>query len=283
MDDSPTTNNRPFDNGTQSAWIASTPELLTETMTTPEHIHSAGGLNPSPSNQDSASLAFAQQFSNPANLPDLMPIMFPSDDPFAYPMQPMSTLEDDHFRFDRGGVGAAQHLFDAGLQQTGMSNTPSDPSSRGVSTPTFEGFTNLSTFTGGTTSSAIKSSLPGHLQTAPQSRSSSHLQSSMTQDPVSRGETISSPDLVSIPNQNFIWQGYNFQPTEMATDPTPSSQQDPSAAEMHEANMGVQENALGLNFDLGISFDDLFGNNSACRPGNGASADDWTRWMNVGG
>jgi uncharacterized protein Usg len=25
-------------------------------------------------------------------------------------------------------------------------------------------------------------------------------------------EAISSPDLVSIPNQNFVWQGYNFQP-----------------------------------------------------------------------
>lgn len=34
----------------------------------------------------------SQHFGNP-NLPDMKPVMFPSDNPFAYPNQPMSTLE----------------------------------------------------------------------------------------------------------------------------------------------------------------------------------------------
>lgn len=103
LDNTQMMENRPNENSSQSTWISTTPELLTETMSTPKQISSARSMNPSmPSNQEPSSLAWAQHFANLANLPDLMPIMFPSDDPFAYPTQPMSTLEDDHFRHDRG-------------------------------------------------------------------------------------------------------------------------------------------------------------------------------------
>jgi hypothetical protein len=37
----------------------------------------------------------SQHLGNP-NLPDMKPVMFPSDNPFAYPNQPMSTLEAQH-------------------------------------------------------------------------------------------------------------------------------------------------------------------------------------------
>ncbi|KAJ5174520.1 uncharacterized protein N7482_000397 [Penicillium canariense] len=270
--------NRPTDSGSQSAWLASTPELLTETMSTPEPV-SANSLNTSFSNQEQSSLAWAQQFNNPNNLPDLMPMMFPSDDPFAYPTQPMSKLEDDHFRHDRSGALPTQFPFDPSPQQTGMgSNTPTDPST--VATPSFDAFANFSNFPA-STSAAVKSSVPSRL--TPQPMNSSRLHSPIPQGQ-SPSETLSSPDLVSIPNQNFVWQGYNFQPTNINT--TTSVQQDtsPSAGPngLADFNMGLDENTMGMNMDLGISFDDLFGNNANFRPGAGAGSDDWNQWMNAG-
>lgn len=278
-------NNRP-ESGTQSAWLASTPELLTETMSTPEPS-SATSFNASFSNQEPSSLAWAQQFNSPNNLPDLMPMMFPSDDPFAYPTQPMSTLEDDHFKHERSGAPQSQPSFDSPSQQQGMgSNTPSDLSGTGVSTPSFDAFANFSNFPMGA-ASGMKSSIPSRLQqptTQPMNPSRLH-------SPISQGQTpsehLSSPDLVSIPNQNFVWQGYNFQPANGETvnhDPTTSTmQQDPAPLNgVPDFNMGLDENALGMNMDLGISFDDLFGNNANFRPGAGAANDDWTQWMNAG-
>lgn len=94
----------------------------------------------------------------------------------------------------------------------------------------------------------------------------------MTQTPVSGSESLSSPDLVSIPNNNFVWQGYNFQPSNMATGQQ-ATQQDVSA------NTQMQDFNMAMDMDLGISFDDLFGN----RPnGAVASNEDWMQWMNVG-
>lgn len=259
----------------QSTWVSSTPELLTETMTTPEHISSTG-MTPSMPNQEPPSLAWAQQFTNPANLPDLMPMMFPSDDPFAYPTQPMSTLEDDHFRHDRTGM-ASQYPFDS-TSNMGPA-TPGEPSSAGVSTPPFD-FTNIPNFPV-TNTPGFKSSVPSHLRGS-HSRTSSRIHSPISQSQTPT-EVISSPDLVSIPNQNFVWQGYNFQPNNpaiMATDSVPRQPETAGPNGLSDLSMGMDEN-LGMNMDLGIAFDDLFGNNAAYRPGNGASAEDWSQWMNA--
>ncbi|KAJ5163633.1 Transcription factor [Penicillium coprophilum] len=267
--------NRPTDVNHQSTWVSTTPELLTETMTTPEHI-SPSGMTPSMPNQEPSSLAWAQQFTNPSNLPDLMPMMFPSDDPFAYPTQPMSTLEDDHFRHDSAGM-PSQYPFDS---TPGMGpNTPGDPSSAGVSTPAYD-FTNLPNFPLAN-SSGIKSSVPSHLRPS-HSRTSSRIHSPISQSQTP-AELISSPDLVSIPNQNFVWQGYNFQPNnpnDIATESAPQQSEIPGPNGVPDFGMGMDEN-MGMNTDLGISFDDLFGNNAAYRPGNGASAEDWAQWMNA--
>lgn len=268
--------NRLTENAPQSTWMASTPELLTETMSSPEPM-SATSANPSLANQEPSSLAWSQQFNNPNKLPDLMPIMFPSDDPFAYPTQPMSTLEDDHFRHDHTGM---QFPFESAPQPTGMApSTHSDPSGAGVSTPSFDAFANLPGLPVGAPS-GVKSSVPSRLQVNAQSMNSSRLHS-----PISQGqtpsETLSSPDLVSIPNQNFVWQGYNFQPTNMDTDTI--MQQDTSVHNgLSDLNMGPDENTMGMNMDLGISFDDLFGNTATSRPGNRATNDDWNQWMNAG-
>lgn len=45
--------------------------------------------------KSSATPYSGQNLGNP-NLPDMKPVMFPSDNPFAYPNQPMSTLEAEH-------------------------------------------------------------------------------------------------------------------------------------------------------------------------------------------
>lgn len=270
--------NRPADNATQPAWMASTPELLTETMTTPEPM-SATSMNSSFAKPDPSSLAWSKQFNNPNNLPDLMPIMFPSDDPFAYPTQPMSTLEDDHFRHDQPGM-PSQFTFDTTQQPGSMGqNTPSDPSA-GVSTPSFDAFANMSNFNVAPPS-GVKSSVPNRLQANAHSMNSSRLHS-----PISQGqtpsETLSSPDLVSIPNQNFVWQGYNFQPTTMGPESTAIPQEHSIPSGLPDFNMDMDENTMGMNMDLGISFDDLFGNDAAYRPNNGALNDDWAQWMNTG-
>lgn len=265
--------NRPINKGTQPRWIASTPELLTETMTSCEpEPTSATSLNPSFANPEPSNLAWAHLFNNPNNLPDLMPIMFPSDDPFAYPTQPMSTLEDDHFRHDQTGMPSPQFPFDSTQQSIGMEqSTPSDPSGASASTPAFDTFGNMSNFNVGV-SSGIRSSVPSRLQANTQSMNSSRLHS-----PISQGQTpseaLSSPDLVSIPNQNFVWQGYNFQPTTVGPE------------FYYRAESLDAERWHGREHDrneLGISFDDLFGNNAVSRPNNGAPNDDWTQWMNTG-
>ncbi|KAJ5103422.1 hypothetical protein N7532_003951 [Penicillium argentinense] len=268
--------NLPSDNGTQSSWMANTPELLTETMSTPEPS-SATTMNPSFSAQDSG-LAWAQQFSNPENLPDLMPMMFPSDDPFAYPTQPMSTLEDDHFRHDQSGMSQTPFPFE---KPTGIPpNTPSDPS---MASPGFEAFNNLSMGPMHGAPGGVKSSIPSRLQA---NNNNLSMNSSRIHSPISQGQTpseaLSSPDLVSIPNQNFVWQGYNFQPTNVVPEQQPAIPQDTSAPNgLQDFSMGLDENTMGMNMDLGISFDDLFGNNAG-RPGNANSSDDWSQWMNTG-
>ncbi|CDM33964.1 transcriptional regulator family: Fungal Specific TF [Penicillium roqueforti] len=270
----PVTNRPAADIHHQSTWISTTPDLLTETMTTPEHISSSSMTSSMP-NQEPSSLAWAQQFTNPSNLPDLMPMMFPSDDPFAYPTQPMSTLEDAHFRHDPAGM-PSQYSFDSapGMGPT----TPVDPSSAG-GTPTFD-FKNIPNYPI-TNSAGMKSSVPSHLRPS-HSRTSSRVHS-----PISQSQTptdaSSSSDLVSIPNQNFVWKGYNFQAniaTDMAPETAPQQQEMPAPNGLPPFSMGIDEN-IGMNMDLGITFDDLFGNNAAYRPGSGASAEDWAQWMNA--
>ncbi|CAG7917526.1 unnamed protein product [Penicillium olsonii] len=271
-------NNRSADANNQSSWVSTTPELLTETMTTPEHISSTGSMNPSISSQEPSSLAWAQQFTNPANLPDLMPMMFPSDDPFAYPTQPMSTLEDDHFRHDNGMP--SQYPFDPS-QTAGMGSTTPGDHSVGVSTPPFD-LSTLSNFSIGQPQ-GYRSSVPSHLRPS-HSRSSSRIQSPISQSQSSI-EALGSPDLVSIPNQNFVWQSYNFQPNDpnqMAAESMAPKQEMSDLGQMQtelpDLTAGMDEN-MGMNMDLGISFDDLFGNNAAYRPAH-ASNDEWTQWMN---
>ncbi|KAG2412116.1 hypothetical protein HFD88_009672 [Aspergillus terreus] len=276
-----TPNPRPLSNPT---WFSSTPETPTDHPSARSDPISAGPVDTTPPASqmpmtlpNDSAVYTSQSFTNPSNLPDLMPIMFPSDDPFAYPTQPMSTLEDDHFRQD-GSI----RPFGLDQRSAIASVSPTDPNTTmGMHTPNLDSFANFPLFSNGTptsTPSGLHATLPTRLA------NSQHLKQARLQSPVSHGsatptEAVNSPDLVSLPNQNYMWQGYNFQPQSFA--PEPSTQ---SIAPGNPPNfsMGVDDgSSVGMGLDLGIPLDDIFGNGEACRP-NGLPNDDWIQWMNVG-
>jgi len=60
----------------------------------------------------------SHHLGNP-NLPDMKPVMFPSDNPLAYPNQPMSTLEAQHW------ISAEQQSTYSSPASTGMYNISS--------------------------------------------------------------------------------------------------------------------------------------------------------------
>lgn len=208
-------------------------------------------------------------------MPDLMPIMFPSDDPFAYPTQPMSTLENGHFRQD-----GAQDLFGLGAtsQQPGLAATQSsDP---GASMGSFDSFSNFPVFPNGMPT-GMGTAVPSQLQHQRQV-SQSQLQSPASHSPVrTSGEPVSSPDLVSIPNQNFTWQNYNFPSQNLPTQSTAQQMPTINGSQGFDLNMDGNDTS-GMGLDLGIPLDDILGND-ACRPAGSFSNDDWIQWMNVGG
>lgn len=195
--------------------------------------------------------------NNTPGLPDLMPIMFPSDDPFAYPTQPISTLENDHFQFDPAGSTAPfMPALPTSMDQNAATN--------------INGFNGLPMFQGNNQSSmnaALSNQLSGSHVPSPMSHASTP------------GEAVNSPDLVSIPNQNFAWQGYgmNQQPNYVPADTTIQqmpTNNDPSLT------MATDDNAFNAGLDLpGVPLDEIFGNSDMR---NGFPNDDWATWMDIG-
>lgn len=263
-------------------WGATTPELSSGTISTPSETLTPDPINPpsvpslptSLPNQDLSALQMSQQFENIGNVPDLMPIMFPSDDPFAYPTQPMSTLEDGHFRQD-----GLPFTFTPTSQQPAMPSTQStNPTGMTLGMPntTYDSFPNYPVFSNGLPTTTMGATIPSHL------RHRRHVSQPQHPSPVSHSparstvETVSSPDLVSIPNQNFTWQNYNFQQQQNMPDPS-SQQQMPMLNGSQDFDLSM--NDVGL--DLGIPLDDILGND-ACRPSGAFTNDDWIEWMNAG-
>lgn len=270
-------------------WAAPTPELLTEPVSTPsdqlsgDQSSSVSPLQTSMPNQDLSALYMSQPFGDIGNVPDLMPIMFPSDDPFAYPTQPMSTLEDGHFRQNGAGAQSFPFPFAPTSQPPALSSTQTaDPTATtmGMANPSFNSFPSMPVFPNGQ-STTMGTGVPNQYQQHRRQISSKSQFSPVSQSPVGTpGEPISSPDLVSIPNQNFAWQNYNFQSQNF---PDQSSQQQMPAL---NGNQGFDINmdgndSTGVGLDLGIPLDDILGND-AFRPSGSFSNDDWTQWMNVG-
>lgn len=227
--------------------------------------------------------AASQSLETHPNLPDLMPIMFPSGDPFMYPAQPMSTLEDDHFKSDRSAA-TGQYSFQPGsLQRTpSTSHMPTLNSS----TPVYDGFTNIPVFPSGPPG-GVAAALPAHLQhfNHQHSRSQSQVHSppSHASTP-GAGDLVQSPDLVSIPNQNFVWQGFNFLPQASSGD---QQSQTPISGAGGSQNTGLVDNFNPLGgVDIGMTFDELFGNLGTGTGTGGvngtAASDDWSQWHNSG-
>ncbi|KAE8355198.1 fungal-specific transcription factor domain-containing protein [Aspergillus coremiiformis] len=278
-------NSRP--SNTPPPWFSSTSEPPTEAISprsdtqATDSIAASSNTSPLPISlplHEAPTGPFvSQQFTNPTNLPDLMPIMFPSDDPFAYPTQPMSTLENNHFRQDGG---AMQFGRDPTTQRSAMPPSSSTDPMNAIGTVGMDGLSNYSLFSSNSTPTPMHAVLPMRLANPP-SVSQSRLQSpvSHASTPTS-GEAVNSPDLVSLPNNNFVWQGYNFQPPNFPTDQTTQ----PPIASGHVQNFGTgaEDTSAGMSIDLGISLDDIFGNNDACRASSGLPNEDWIQWMNVG-
>ncbi|KAL4785648.1 fungal-specific transcription factor domain-containing protein [Aspergillus varians] len=207
--------------------------------------------------------------NNNSGFPDLMNIMFPSDDPFAYPTQPMSTLEDDHFRLDGTGTAAP---FTSGIPTTVDQNT--NGNSNNVSMPPLDSIGGFPLFQSGTPQSSMGAALSGRLP-------GSHIQSPVSQGSTP-GEAVNSPDLVSIPNQNFMWQGYGIdQQPNYVPDATMQQQQQQQMPTGNEQTYGVatDDNAFNVGLELpGVPLDDIFGNDMK----NGFPSDEWSQWMNIG-
>ncbi|KAJ5620096.1 hypothetical protein N7510_004080 [Penicillium lagena] len=258
-----TQSNHSHESDTQSALMAGISELPIETISLLDNIQTTCPQNLSKSIKEASNPVFFQQFNNPTNLPDLM---FSLDDPFAYPTQ---NMEDGHFRSDQSGTSSSQDLFD----HTGMASTTStNPPSMRVTAPSFGAFHNLPQ------SAAAKSSVPSRLSSATQSMSEYPSQSPMLQTSLSGNEALGSPDLVSIPSQNFVWQGYYFQPSIGGLEQT--AQQGSSAGDqVQDSNMGTDQDTLGPYMALNIPFDDLFNNFAS---GDGAFNEERMQWMNRG-
>jgi hypothetical protein len=217
-----------------------------------------------------------QTFSRPLNaasqLPDLMPIMFPSEDPFAYPTQPMSALEDRHFKNDRAGPFA----FEASTQASLPLNAPSLPSTSG-----YDPFTGPAVYSGPPGSMGVSLSTPyrtpslrpSNPQTQPQSPPS-HVSTPGS------NEVMQSPDLVSIPSQGFMWPALSFQSSMMPPDQSMSEPVSGSTG----THLGIGMNAfcpvgpiMGAKTDL----EDALGPGNII-VGNGVPGDDdFGVWPNL--
>ncbi|WEW55242.1 Gypsy retrotransposon integrase-like protein 1 [Emydomyces testavorans] len=150
-------------------------------------------------------VSFSPPFDNPHHLPDLMPMMFPSDDPFAYPNQPLSTLEDGQFKQDSLDV-LRQFSYRAGhpistTLETGTPTLTTAASSPGafINGSSFSSVSNqdLSTVSGGASRPKGLNRYPTHHERRP---------SEPTPGSTGAGY-VENPDLVTMPGQAFVWQG----------------------------------------------------------------------------
>ncbi|EEP82677.1 conserved hypothetical protein [Uncinocarpus reesii 1704] len=153
-------------------------------------------------------ISFSPPFDNASHLPDLMPMMFPSDDPFAYPNQPMSLLEDGQFKQDSTDISRQfpyrpNHPIQAALDAGTPTRTTASSPAGFVNAATFSGFSNqdMSTMPG----------LPSHPK-GPNRFPARHERRPSEPMPESASTGyIENPDLVTMPGQAFLWQNLGVQ------------------------------------------------------------------------
>jgi hypothetical protein len=193
--------------------------------------------------------------------------MFPSDDPFAYPTQPLSTLEDRHFKNDMPG-SSMQYLQDSLLQ--GSTTLPSNGNMFTSPTTGFDSYPGLYG-PPGNMSTRLPSAIPPQLQQLGGVQSQIQSPSSSTPD------QIQSPDLVSLPQQ-YVWQGFGVLGNGANQPPVSESKKAPI-----DATVGNEFTCMGLGFDMDVNLDDVFGNIGTNAGSNNAMNDDWSQWMNTTG
>lgn len=223
---------------------------------------------PQPSTQQP--FTSSQQLGASQILPDLMPIMFPSGDQFAYPAQPLSTLEDDHFK-DELPNSPMQYTHDSFTSQG--SNSLNGNFSR----PMVNGFDGLAGLQG----------LSGPFQPAPAATLVPQLQHLGLQTPSTHSSTpdnIQSPDLVSLPH-NYMWQSFSLSNPGVPNEQT-MKEQSVSGGKMTMTENGALDgmSSLGMGFDMDVNFGEILGNIGA-NPGAGTATnmnDEWSQWMNTG-
>lgn len=236
-------------------------------------------------------ISFSPPFNGSVPLPDLMPMMFPSDDPLAYPNQPMSTLEDDHFKQDslnKGSQGQLMFSSNATIQSVmesdGLNKSNSSSSPPFANTPGLSIVTPGSSHDPGSTKSlpphikAVSTAFPGNAQSP----------TSGPQQGTNAYPYMGNPDLVTIPGHSFIWQN-------LAAQGAPNnSYQYPTAGPPFQTTSDDFVMGLGAGLDMAldtdIKFDNLFDqfggvNTHVSEATNGdgsmgASSNDWTQWGN---
>lgn len=221
-----------------------------------------------------------------------MPMMFPSGDPLAYPNQPMSTLEDDHFKYDPSST--PEHIPYAQTQLTTggmMSNSP-----RHSTTPSTANFP----ATQGPTNPGITGTLPSHIRTSSQGQFTNQPTASPSDATQSHGTPNTNvldqhqPDLITMTNQSLLWQDLASQNVYHSHFPqsTTMSDQTFQAPLNNNPNMGMNMSGLGvtsfeglgmgmnmgMGMGMGMDIDELLRTttigNSNDIPG------DWTQWPN---
>lgn len=98
-----------------------------------------GFASPSAASPMSAAFDFTPQMGN-AQLPDLKNVMFPSDNPFAYPNQPISTLEsgDGQYSFQDQGIDSYGGTGEHNMYDTPQSGSQGSMQPLPTSAPNFD-------------------------------------------------------------------------------------------------------------------------------------------------
>ena len=223
-------------------------------------------------------ISFSPPFTQGGQLPDLMPMMFPSGDPLAYPNQPMSTLEDDHFKYDPSST--PEHIPYAQAQSTPggmMSNSPHQGT-----TPSTANFPN----TQASTNSNMTGTLPSHIRTPSQSHFTNQPNPSSSDATQPHGTQNTNvldqrqPDLITMTNQSLLWQDLASQNLYHNQFPQSNTNTDQAfqAPLNNNPNMGMDMSGLGVTSFEGLGM----GMNMGMGMGMGMDIDELLRTTTIG-
>ncbi|PGH14837.1 hypothetical protein AJ80_05763 [Polytolypa hystricis UAMH7299] len=244
----------------ESRQVSSPSSPLSTSQSQPQQSGSKPGQQP---------MTFSPPLHNAGYLPDLMPMMFPSDDPFAYPAQPMSMLEDDNIRNEM----SAKFPQWSSVATTSSNGTPT------ASTPSYDQFSNLQNLSN-QGSSSTNTGLPYHLKTFPQFSDYQSMTPTPSHVTESRTESLQTA-LQDIPD-NLFWP-------EMGSQQASQPQSQPSRLSNEQVLQDTPDFGMGMGLGmtdfgaLGMAMhvDDLLGNLGGTAAANNGPID-WNQWMDTG-